>query len=240
MPATTLRIRARPAAAGSRCRAAEVEPPVGELGVVAVYLVELGHVAGEEELGAAAEVEVYVGELGGAALVVPQYWQGEQSAPQSMSSSSPFLRPSSHVLGWHLPAKQVRFTQSPPTSQPCPSVHRSHNVPPQSISVSIPFLMPSLQLGPAQRLSSPQTPLKQSLPILQGSLKAHPSHGPPQSVAVLRWIHRVLRLGKRVGRRRRTERTLMMARHSLPPLCTPQRRLSHCRTRSRSGRGPPL
>ena len=85
-------------------------------------------------------------------------------------------------------AAQLLNAQSALVAQPSPLGHvcggeTSKQEPPQSLPVSCPFWTPSLQLG-ALHPAYQQTPLSQSVPLLQGELSGHALHPPPQSLAV--------------------------------------------------------
>jgi hypothetical protein len=66
--------------------------------------------------------------------------------PQSTPVSAPFLTPSLHAAGWHVPSLQTPLVQSPPNVHVCESPQVGQE-PPQSVAVSEPFSTSSLQAG---------------------------------------------------------------------------------------------
>ena len=66
--------------------------------------------------------------------------------PQSTSVSVPFLTPSMHLGGGHLPL-HIPFSQSDPPAHIWPEVHGTQSGPPQSTSVSRAFLTESKQVA---------------------------------------------------------------------------------------------
>jgi hypothetical protein len=80
-------------------------------------------------------------------LPTPQ--PGQVPPPQSISTSAPSRRPSSHdgtLQRWL--AEQIKpLAQSVSAPQAAPALQRVEQSPPQSTSASLPFWIPSLQLG---------------------------------------------------------------------------------------------
>jgi hypothetical protein len=84
------------------------------------------------------------------------------------------------------PPTQWPLVQSVPATHALPFAQAGHCGPPQSTSVSPPFLCPSEHVAAGCEQTPPvQTPLSQSLPVVQPLPSAHFGHvGPPQSMSV--------------------------------------------------------
>ena len=119
---------------------------------------------------------------------LPRLHFSPQAPPQSLSVSSPSLRPSSHAVALqrcdcmlHIPVEQ-----SPSAAQAWPASHFFAQPPPQSLSVSPPFLVASSQYVATHTLVvALQNPERQSSAIRQPRPSTHfVVHAPPQSMSV--------------------------------------------------------